>query len=147
MRNKILLGLLALVLTSFCFPVEKATLNLHIKNIEKAKGYVWVGVYDSEKSFLNKELATAIEGQKIERTGDIRIELKDIPYGTYAVAIFHDINGNGELDQGMFGVPKEPYAFSQPLKSKWRAPTFEDVRFKFDNSQKNLQMKLEEWTW
>lgn len=147
MIKKLSFLLFTFALLNFCFPSEKAILRLEIKNIEKAKGYIWVGIYDSEKSFLDKEQATAVEGKPIERVGDLQIDIKDLPYGTYAVAIFHDINGNGELDQGMFGVPKEPYAFSQPLKSKWRAPTFEDVRFVFNSNQSSLSMTLKEWTW
>ena len=146
LKTLLLLPVLCLVY-GFCFPKEKTNLILDIDNIEEAKGYVWIGIYDSEKSFLNKDLATAIEGKKITRTGSIQMEIKDVPYGTYAVAIFHDINENGELDQGMFGVPKEPYAFSKPLKSKWRAPTFEDVRFTLATPNQSLRMKLSEWTW
>ncbi len=140
--------LLFIVLVCSLLPLnEKSSLVLEIDNIEQAKGYVWVGVYDSEKSFLNKELATAVLGEAIKRVGSLSVEVKDIPYGTYAVAIFHDINGNGELDQGMFGVPKEPYAFSRPLKSKWRAPTFEDVKFQFKSPKQRLRLGLADWSW
>lgn len=138
---------LALLLCSFFMPTEKTNLVLDIDNIEEAKGYVWVGVYDSQKSFLQKDAALAIIGEEVKETGRIRMEVKDIPYGTYAVALFHDVNSNGKLDQGMFGIPKEPYVFSKPLKSKWRAPTFEDVKFNFSTANKRLDLKLAEWTW
>ena len=61
--------------------------------------------------------------------------------------MFHDVNGNGTLDQGIFGIPKEPYAFSQPLKSKWRAPLFDDVKFDVKTSNTTIKLELEEWTW
>ena len=37
---------------------------------------------------------------------------KDIPFGIYAVAIYHDINSNGKLDRNSLGIPTEGYAFS-----------------------------------
>ncbi|MEM9990322.1 MAG: DUF2141 domain-containing protein [Bacteroidota bacterium] len=125
--------------------VQKSTLSIRIDNIKAVQGYVWVGVYDSEASFLNKELATAVVGKEVNTLGEIRFDIEDIQHGTYAVAVFHDLNGNGELDQGMFGIPKEPYAFSKPLQSKWRAPTFEDVRFQFTAEQANIAMRLDTW--
>lgn len=37
----------------------------------------------------------------------------DLPPGRYAMRAFVDLNGNGELDVGAFGKPKEPFAFSR----------------------------------
>ncbi len=142
-----LLPLLLLLLCSFFIPTEKTSLVLNIENIEEAKGHVWIGVYDSQKNFLQKDAAMILIGEKIRQTGSIQVEVKDLSYGTYAVALFHDVNDNGTLDQGILGIPKEPYVFSKPLKSKWRAPTFEDVKFSFNSSTQDLQLGLEEWTW
>lgn len=147
MTVKIIFGLLSFYCLNWVLPSDSATLVLDIHNIEQAKGYVWVGVYKSQENFLAKGAAVALEGAKIEQTGHVSISIKDLPYGTYAVALFHDVNSNGKLDQGVFGIPKEPYAFSQPLKSKWRAPIFDDVKFDVNTSSTNLKLKLEEWTW
>ncbi len=35
-----------------------------------------------------------------------------LPSGTYAARMYHDVNGNGRLDTNPFGMPTEPYAFS-----------------------------------
>ena len=35
-----------------------------------------------------------------------------LPAGDYGVKAFHDVNGNGRMDTNPFGMPIEPYAFS-----------------------------------
>lgn len=49
----------------------------------------------------------------------------DIPPGTYAVAVFHDGNGNGKLDM-LLGIPREGFGFSRNPPLKLRAPRFEE---------------------
>ncbi|MEL6944994.1 MAG: DUF2141 domain-containing protein [Bacteroidota bacterium] len=126
---KILLGNLLLLSILSINNEEKQPLILEVENIEVAKGHIWFGVYDSEQSFLNEEKAVAIFGEAVEREGTLQIKFNEIPFGTYAIAVFHDVNNNGTLDQTFVGIPKEPFAFSQSLKSKWRAPEYEEMKF------------------
>lgn len=121
------------------------TLILEVENIKVAKGHVWFGVYDSEQSFLNEEKAVAIFGEAVTKEGKIQVEFDKIPFGTYAVAVFHDVNDNGTLDQTLIGIPKEPFAFSQSLKSKWRAPEYEEMKFDFRQTNQRLKFRLENW--
>ncbi|QIK95170.1 DUF2141 domain-containing protein [Sphingomonas sp. HDW15A] len=62
------------------------------------------------------------------RKGAIRYEFSNIPDGDYAVAAFHDANGNGILDK-MVGMPREGFAFSQNPPLRPRAPTFKECSF------------------
>ena len=39
----------------------------------------------------------------------------DLAPGRYAVAAYHDVNGNGELDKVPPGLPTEPYGFSNEV--------------------------------
>lgn len=121
------------------------TLILEVENIKVAKGHVWFGIYDSEQSFLNEEKAVAIFGEAVTKEGKIQVKFDKIPFGTYAVAVFHDVNDNGTLDQTFVGIPKEPFAFSQSLKSKWRAPEYEEMKFNFRQANQKLKFRLEKW--
>src|SRR5438552_3406736 len=51
--------------------------------------------------------------------------------GVYAVACFHDENGNGKLDTGLFGIPKEATAASNDAKGTMGPPKFNDAKFSF----------------
>ncbi len=48
--------------------------------------------------------------------------------GAYAVAVFHDENGNGKLDTNFLGIPREGLAASNDAKGSFGPPSFEAAR-------------------
>jgi uncharacterized protein (DUF2141 family) len=53
----------------------------------------------------------------------MRFTFADVPAGTYAIAVFQDLNGNGRLDRTPLGLPLEPYGFSKDA-GRLRRPSF-----------------------
>jgi uncharacterized protein (DUF2141 family) len=68
--------------------------------------------------------------------------ITDIPSGVYAVAIFQDNNGNGKLDKNFFGVPKEPFAFSNNIVPKLSTPGFDECKFQFAKEGQILSINI-----
>ena len=130
---------------SFSYTTAVGTLIVEVENVEKDEGIIWVGLYDSEQNFLIKENATLVEGILVDQSSHLTFELKEIPLGTYAMALVHDINHNGEMDTNFIGIPTEPYAFSHKPKSKWRLPHFHEVKFNFSKPNQILKVALERW--
>jgi len=62
--------------------------------------------------------------------------------GVYAVACFHDENGNGKLDTGLFGIPKEGTAASNDAKGTMGPPQFKDAKFSFPESGMQLRLHV-----
>ena len=82
-------------LTLFSMSVSNAQsssgnhVTVTISNIKSNNGKVFVALYNSESSFLNKGIKGEIS--KIENNS-CKVIFKDIPNGTYAVSLFHDEN-------------------------------------------------------
>ncbi|HEY6814468.1 MAG TPA: DUF2141 domain-containing protein [Croceibacterium sp.] len=49
-----------------------------------------------------------------------------VPQGTWALAVFHDENGNGRLDT-LLGVPREGFAFSRNPPLRLGPPEFDQA--------------------
>lgn len=49
--------------------------------------------------------------------------------GSYAVAVFHDENGNGKLDTNFIGIPREGVGVSNNRLRKMGAPRWDDAKF------------------
>ncbi|MEP2531245.1 DUF2141 domain-containing protein [Shimia sp.] len=49
--------------------------------------------------------------------------------GTYAIIAHHDKNANDALDRPIFGLPVEPYGFSNGTWTSIGLPAFDDVAF------------------
>jgi len=52
-----------------------------------------------------------------------------VPPGQYAVRLFHDVNGNGQFDTNPFGIPTEPFAFSNNARGRFGPATWEEAVF------------------
>ena len=57
------------------------------------------------------------------RAEALRFTFTEVPPGTYAIAVFQDLNGNRRLDRTPLGLPLEPYGFSNDA-GRLRRPTF-----------------------
>jgi len=51
-----------------------------------------------------------------------------LPPGRYAIAAFHDTDGDGKLTTTM-GIPREPFGFSNDARGRFGPPAFEMAAF------------------
>ena len=58
------------------------------------------------------------------QAGERRLRLGPVAPGAWALALFHDENGNGKLDT-VLGIPKEGFAFSRNPPLTFGPPKFE----------------------
>jgi uncharacterized protein (DUF2141 family) len=89
---------------------EAATLVVRATGIASADGTVYVGVCATGFD----EARCPYKGRARARPGTIELRIPDVKPGRYAIAIYHDVNGNGQLDKTFFR-PSEPYGFSNDV--------------------------------
>ncbi len=128
------------------FPLATSTLNLSIQNIEKATGNIMVAVFEGEENFLKDDKAVASKIALVEKTGSLKVSFPNLPHGDYSVAVYHDVNGNQKLDTNFFGVPTEPYGFSNNARSKWGAPKYNVARFQLNQLEQNMVIDVKKWS-
>ena len=118
----------------------EVSLKVEITNVKAAKGKIWIAIFRPEEKFGNDkpEIYKIIEVKS--KTGQ-NTDFK-LPAGRYALAAYHDVNNNGELDKNFVGIPKEPYGFSNNFRPKFKAPTFEDCAFQLAGEGKTINVKL-----
>lgn len=118
-------------------------IHVEIPNIKNSTGNIACGIFESAEGFPDKFLssARAVIIKKIRKT-EAQCEFSDIPPGTYAIAVIHDENMNGELDTNWFGVPTEGYGFSNATIDEFGAPAFSAANFSFDGQDIELTSKL-----
>jgi len=119
---------------------ENVTLNIHITDIQNTKGKkIFVGIFD--KKGFPKDQKAIYSAEKVADSDNITLSIH-LPLGTYAAAVYHDINENGRMDKNMFGIPKEPYGLSNNVIPKFKEPTFEECSFTVRGSGKNISINL-----
>lgn len=133
--------LLLLLATAQTNTLNTGTLVLELAPLEKLTGLVWLALYNSSDGFpdgADKVYRSACE--KVTAR-EMRIVIKDLPYGTYAVSAYHDINGNGKMDMGAFGT-LEPYGFSNNARAMFSAPPFSKAVFTHNSKETIIAIKL-----
>ena len=76
------------------------------------------------------------------RKGVVRAVIGDLPPGTYAISVYHDANGNQELDTNMLGMPREGYGFSNDARGVAGPPSFQAASFKIGADPAVVDLRL-----
>lgn len=118
---------------------EVQNILVTITDIKSDDGMVYIGLYDSEKTFLDKRYKSA--RSTIENNEAI-ITFANIPAGTYAVSVFHDENGNQKMDTNFMGIPKEDTGCSNNAKGFMSAPKWKDAKFDVVDSTVTLTINM-----
>ncbi len=69
------------------------------------------------------------------------VQFKDVPQGRYAIALFHDENGNGRMDKMMM-LPKEGFGFSRDAPLVFGPPRFGAASFQVGSAQLRTAIKV-----
>lgn len=122
----LLAAILAAPGSSFAQSDTASTLKVDLTGLE-AKGTVRMAVFDSEEMY---EGGAPVTGANVTISAETATVSFELPAGTYAIKLYHDVNDNGEMDTNPFGMPTEPYAFSNNAKgnfgpAKWDKAAFE----------------------
>ena len=109
-------------------------LTVTVKNVKSDEGKISVAVYDNADGFLKFDKVFKAE-TATSKKGSTQVVIKDLPKGTYAIAAFHDENGNDELDTNALGIPKEPLGFSKGKMKTFGPPSFKECAFELTSDQ------------
>lgn len=116
-------------------------IRIEISGLRDAQGLVRLCLTAEPKAFPDCKGPSAVHASAKASMAPVHYTFVGVPVGTYAVAAFHDANGNGRLDT-MIGIPKEGFAFSRNPKLHARAPFFSEAAFENDRKPLSpLKMK------
>lgn len=99
-----------------------------INGIENNTGVIQIGLYNSSDSFAKYELLYMGVAPKADKEG-VSHTFKDLPSGTYAIAVWHDENEDKSMNKNLFGAPSERYGFSNNVFGSFGPPKFEKASF------------------
>ena len=107
---------------------EAASLTVTFAGLKTLTGSVMVSLSPSPEAWDGKappagRMMVAATAASVTATFD------GLKPGTYAVRAFHDVNGDGVLNTNPFGMPTEPYAFSNNAHGSMGPAAWGDAMF------------------
>ena len=142
--KKILILIIFILFLNNIFPDDDQSYNVKltvvVEGIEKMKGEISIGIYNSDDGWTESD--KEYKGVYVEASREIVSYIfEEIPAGTYAIAVFHDLNMNKILDKNLFGIPKEGYGFSNNVFGIVGPPDYLDASFLLDKDM-TIYIKL-----
>ncbi|HET6255307.1 MAG TPA: DUF2141 domain-containing protein [Puia sp.] len=113
----------------FSATAQQHTLDVTVSGIHSDKGRLYLSLYNSEKGYpKDPKIAFRLTYASIVN-GISTFRFTKLPAGTYAIACYHDENGNGKLDNNLFGIPTEGTGASNNATGFLGPPKFREAKF------------------
>ncbi|MEM7491044.1 MAG: DUF2141 domain-containing protein [Pseudomonadota bacterium] len=113
-----------------CASGDGTQLEVSVQNVRSSSGTVTITVYGDERSEFLARGAKLVRDRVPAVAGVTRGCLPVPGPGVYAIAIYHDEDGDRDFDRNAMGLPKEGYGFSNDAPTRMSLPSFGDVVFR-----------------
>jgi uncharacterized protein (DUF2141 family) len=125
--------------------IRTGDLTVVVDGFENDRGYVKIGLHNSVGSYTRDDDKYIIMGIMARINNGKVIHsfcFREVPFGVYAVSIFHDENANGRLDKNLFGAPTESYGFSNNARATFSRPDFKEAAFVLNKSDMTIRIHV-----
>lgn len=102
-----------------------ADLEVSVEGLRSAEGNVRVALHRRADAAEFPDGAGVAGVFRLAEPEGVRVVFADLPAGDYAVAVFHDADGDGELGTNILGIPIEGYGFSNDARGFMGPPSFD----------------------
>lgn len=129
----------AVSLAAFVPLSHAAELTIEVSNISELKGQVMIALYTNGETWLGKAARGSGAAANAEK---VLVKFADVPAGSYAAAVYQDVNGNGKMDSNVMGIPTEPFGFSNNATGRFGPPKFEAAKFLMADTATSIKLDL-----
>ncbi|MBC7794868.1 MAG: DUF2141 domain-containing protein [Clostridia bacterium] len=116
---------------------------MHVDGLKTDQGTLHCALYANAKGFPTEPEHAATEVKVQVREKRATCVFPDVKAGRYAVALWHDVNGDNKLDANWLGIPKEPVGSSNNAKGSFGPPSFAKASFDFQPPLVRQTIRLE----
>lgn len=115
--------LMAAAIATASAAAQAHDLTVEVLGARSDQGLVAGALYASDASWLKD----ALQSERQPAAARTVLVYRNLQPGTYALALFHDENGNGKLDRNVVGIPTERYGFSRDARGRMGPPSFAEA--------------------
>lgn len=117
-----------------------ANISVTLTGVKDVEGFITAGLFNSEAGYKGGKGFRGVNADVKAET--VTFTYSNLPMGEYAIKLFHDVNGDGKMGTNLFGIPTEPYAFSNNAIGKMGPAKWADAKFSITNGDNTHAIKL-----
>ena len=127
--------------TATAADVPREGIVVHVSGFTHAGGQAIGNLFREGDDVFGKPYVRVVAGIQ---QNTATLVFPGLPQGSYAVTVFHDENGNNDLDHNFLRFPAEPLGFSNGFKLSLFSgmPSFEKLRFSFGPDFQPLEISV-----
>lgn len=115
---------------------------LTVQNVKDAKGLITADMHDDNPARWLKGGQHLVRVRVPAVKGETKMCIPVAKPGIYAIAIYHDKNGNRLFDKNFLGLPAEPYGISNNPPINFGPPSLEESAFKVEGPLVPITIRL-----
>jgi len=113
-----------------------------IKDVRNDKGNILVSIFSSPDGFPSDYKQAAQLASVQASSNGVSVVFTNLASGTYAIAVCHDENADGQMNRKFYGPPKEGYGLFKAQKPRMGPPQFVDSAFDAGKSNMNVTVSI-----
>ena len=129
-----------LVLSPVVDAAARNSLTVTVSGLRNQKGRVCFSLFADSQGFPSSN-SRALQSRCITAVTPA-VTFNNLNEGSYAVAVFHDEDGDGVLKRNFLGIPKQGFGFSRNPGIFSGPPSFEDTAVSVKNQSTKIQIQL-----
>jgi len=123
-------------------PEGPVRLFVNVENLRSSNGLVAVTLYaDDSRRFLARRGSLYV-GRATARAGTTRLCIHLPSTGVWALAVYHDEDGNRRFNRSGVGMPAEGFGFSNNPGTLFGVPSFRSVRMAVPRDRMQTTVRL-----
>ena len=140
MKKSIAAAALSLFLSLGC--IAGIDISVDIGGIASDKGDVLVSLFSSSEGFPSDHKLAAQSSSLRASTNGVSVVFTNVAPGSYAIAVCHDENTDGQMNRKFYGPPKEGYGLYRKQKPRMGPPLFAESVFDVGTSNMNVNVTV-----
>ncbi|MCA9804949.1 MAG: DUF2141 domain-containing protein [Cyanobacteria bacterium HKST-UBA02] len=131
-RALLMVSTLIQLSTLSALAADNGSIKVKVTGLNNDKGVVRIALFKDKDSYK----ADDGSGDKAFQRAAVKIAsseashtFSDIPYGSYAIKLFHDESNSGKFLTNAFGIPRVQYGFSNNARGRFGPAAFEKALF------------------
>jgi uncharacterized protein (DUF2141 family) len=102
------------------------SLDFEIKGLRSPRGAVVCHLFSRAEGF--PDVRQSVLSTRAPAASNVVCRFAGLRAGSYAVTVFHDEDGDGQMDTNFFGIPTEGRGASNDARGTFGPPSFIDSR-------------------
>lgn len=117
-------------------------LAVTVNGFANTNGTIRLALWNSPKTFTDARKAL-VKKEKIPVMPSVTFVITNLPNGEYTFGVYHDANGNKQMDKNLFGKPVERYGISNDARGMFGPADYDKATFTLAGTGRKMKVTVQ----